>query len=108
MIDKERDAVKMLVLMNAIEFLGAGCPPTNDELQIDFVSVMMDVFIVRHNQFYHSVNWNQGPPRKGRSAFLWNIDFLCYCLVQNINSERCCPIRALSFIFENSSGFGPR
>ena len=43
MIDKERDAVKMLVLMNAIEFLGAGCPPTNDELQIDFVSVMMDM-----------------------------------------------------------------
>lgn len=43
MIDKERDAVKMLVLMNAIEFLGAGYPPNNDELQIDFVSAMMDM-----------------------------------------------------------------
>ena len=43
MVDKERDAVKMLVLMNAIEFLGAGCPPQNDELQINFLSVMMDM-----------------------------------------------------------------
>lgn len=43
MIDKERDAVKMMVLMNAVEFLGAGYPPNNDELQLDFVSAMMDM-----------------------------------------------------------------
>lgn len=43
MIDKERDAVKMLVLMNAVEFLGTGYPPSNDELQLDFVSAMMDM-----------------------------------------------------------------
>lgn len=40
MIEKERDAVKMLLLMNAIQFLVLDCPPHNDRLEVDMIALI--------------------------------------------------------------------
>lgn len=40
MIDKERDAVKVLLMMNAIQFLALDRPPHNDRLEVDMISIL--------------------------------------------------------------------
>lgn len=40
MIERERDAVKVLLMMNAIQFLSLDCPPRNDRLEVDMISLI--------------------------------------------------------------------
>ena len=40
MIEKERDAAKMLLLMNAIQFLVLDRPPHNDSLEVDMIALI--------------------------------------------------------------------
>lgn len=40
MIDKERDAVKVLLMMNAIQFLVLDHPPHNDRLELDMINIL--------------------------------------------------------------------
>ena len=40
MIEKERDAVKVLLMMNAIQFLVLDCPPHNDRLEVDMIALV--------------------------------------------------------------------
>lgn len=40
MIEKERDAVKVLLMMNAIQFLALDCPPHNDRLEVNMISLI--------------------------------------------------------------------
>jgi hypothetical protein len=40
MIDKERDAVKMLLMMNAVQFLALDCPPNNDRLEVNVFALI--------------------------------------------------------------------
>lgn len=40
MIEKERDAVKVLLLMNAIQFLVLDRPPHNDRLEVDMIALI--------------------------------------------------------------------
>lgn len=40
MIEKERDAVNVMVLMNAIQYLALDIPPANDRLEINLMALM--------------------------------------------------------------------
>lgn len=40
MIEKERDAVIVLVLMNTLQYLCLGEPPANDRLEVDMISLL--------------------------------------------------------------------
>ena len=40
MIEKERDAVKVLLLMNAIQFLSLDSPPSNDRLEVNMLALI--------------------------------------------------------------------
>lgn len=40
MIEKERDAVKVLLMMNAIQFLALDHPPHNDRLEVDMINIL--------------------------------------------------------------------
>ena len=46
MIEKERDAVKVLLMMNAIQFLALDCPPYNDRLEVDMISLIPQMRMV--------------------------------------------------------------
>lgn len=46
MIEKERDAVKMLLLMNAIQFLILDRPPHNDRLEVDMITLIPQMRMV--------------------------------------------------------------
>lgn len=43
MIDKERNAAQVLLLMNTVLFLGGGIRPRNEALEVDFMSAMMEM-----------------------------------------------------------------
>lgn len=46
MIEKERDAVKLMLLMNAIQFLVLDCPPHSDCLEVDMISLIPQMRMV--------------------------------------------------------------
>ena len=46
MIEKERDAVKVLLMMNAIQFLALDRPPHNDRLEVDMMTLIPQMRMV--------------------------------------------------------------